>query len=188
MDQHRSGPRRSAVAREAILAATARTFVEVGYEHLTIEAIAKAAKVGKQTIYRWWPTRGALIADCLVEGYFLDVNLAVPDTGDIRRDLGAWLESIIAQVDGPNGQSLLRSLIAAAAEDKSVGERLNEALGAERLLRERLDVAVAAGQLSADAPVEYIGQALFGTLIVRGLSRTSVEAAPMRMLVERLLG
>lgn len=178
---------RSSTAREAILAATAREFGRVGYEHLTIEGIAVVAQVSKQTIYRWWPSRGSLIADCLIEGHFFPVDLAVGDSGDVGRDLTSWIDDLLTFVNGPNGEALFRSLIAAAAEDANVGSRLNDSLGATRLISERLESAIAEGQLAADAPVEEIGEALLGAIIVRVLSRTAVERIPLRKLVDRLL-
>ena len=67
----RRGPKRSEEARLAILHAAAARVVAHGYDHLTMEGVAADAKVGKQTIYRWWPSRSALVADCLAERLLL---------------------------------------------------------------------------------------------------------------------
>jgi len=74
----RSGPVRSEAARQAILEATARLLVERGYDHLTMEGIAATAGVGKQTVYRWWPSKGAVIAECL-EGAGYEVVFQVTE-------------------------------------------------------------------------------------------------------------
>src|SRR5687768_4995339 len=58
--------RRSEPARRAILAAALDQVAEVGYAKLSIEGIAGAAGVGKQTIYRWWPSKGAVLLDSLL--------------------------------------------------------------------------------------------------------------------------
>ena len=50
----------------AILEAAAALFAESGYEHLTIEGIARRAGVGKQTIYRWWSSKGDVIAEAIL--------------------------------------------------------------------------------------------------------------------------
>ncbi|MEV4089583.1 helix-turn-helix domain-containing protein, partial [Nonomuraea fuscirosea] len=76
--------RRSERSRQAILDAARELVSEVGYAKLTIEAIAARAGVGKQTIYRWWPSKGAVVLDA-----FLALSeagpgrsMALPDTGD----------------------------------------------------------------------------------------------------------
>ncbi len=53
------GRPRSEVARAAILTAASALLDEAGCAALTIEGIAARAGVGKRTIYRWWPTKGA---------------------------------------------------------------------------------------------------------------------------------
>jgi AcrR family transcriptional regulator len=170
-NEHRSGPVRSTAAREAILAATARLFHNQGYDRLTIEGIAKEAGVGKQTIYRWWPSRGALIGECLAEGRLIPVDFVVPDTGDLAADVETWLRSVLSILEAPEGGLLLRSLVAAATEDAGVGAHLGESLGVEKYLSSRLRSGIAAGQLPEDAPVDQIGRAILGAIIVESLGR-----------------
>lgn len=184
--EHRAGPTRSEAARESILDATARLFREQGYDHLTIEGIAREAGVGKQTIYRWWPSRGALIADCLIEGRMFPVDFEVPDTGDLVADVESWLGDIIAILREPSGSALLRSLVGAAAEDAGVGDQLSASLGVERHLAARLHAGIRDGQLTASAPVEQLGDAILGAIIVATVSRRqSLES--LRGLVRHLL-
>ncbi|MCS5735233.1 TetR/AcrR family transcriptional regulator [Herbiconiux daphne] len=186
-NEHRNGPVRSAAARDAILEATARLFQSEGYDHLTIEGIAKEAGVGKQTIYRWWPTRGALIADCLSDGRLFAVDFAVPDTGDLVADVEQWLDTVIPILDAPGGGALLRSLVAAAAEDSAVGDHLSESLGVERHLSERLTAGIRDGQLAPGAPVDELGHAILGTIIVQVLSRQDDATDRLRQLVRFML-
>ncbi len=162
---------RSTAAREAILDATARLFHNQGYDRLTIEGIAKEAGVGKQTIYRWWPSRGALIGECLAEGRLIPVDFVVPDTGDLAADVESWLRSVLAILDAPAGGDLLRSLVAAATEDAGVGAHLGESLGVEKYLTARLRGGIRDGQLPEDAPVEQLGRSILGAIIVESLSR-----------------
>ncbi len=63
-----TGRRRNAAAREAILDATFDLLREQGTGGVTIDAIAEAAGVGRQTIYRWWPTKGAVVAEAMTRG------------------------------------------------------------------------------------------------------------------------
>ncbi|MCP2258834.1 transcriptional regulator, TetR family [Streptoalloteichus tenebrarius] len=69
--------RRSERSRQAILTAALDLVVEIGYRKMTIEAIAARAGVGKQTIYRWWPSKGAVVFDAILA-------LSQGDTGDTR--------------------------------------------------------------------------------------------------------
>ena len=91
--ERRRGAARSEPARVAILTATAKLFAEQGYDHLTMEGIAAEARVGKQTIYRWWRSKSALIADCLIAGLLIPEWLTPANTGSERADLTAWLDS-----------------------------------------------------------------------------------------------
>ncbi|NYD67573.1 TetR/AcrR family transcriptional regulator [Agromyces atrinae] len=187
MSDHRQGPVRSEAARIAVLEATARLFATRGYDHMTMEGVAAEAGVSKQTIYRWWPSKGALIADCLLERRLLPDQLTLPDTGDVRADLTSWIATIFRVLDRA-GESLLRSLIAAAAENVEVGQRLHASLGMESSLTDRLRSAIDAGELRADAPLAEIGEALVGSLILRALSRQTVDEAGAARFVTAVLG
>lgn len=184
----RRGAVRSDAAHRAILEATARLFAERGYDHLTIEGIAVEAGVSKQTIYRWWPGRGDLIAECLLEGLLLPDRLIPASTGDVRADLLAWLREISVALGGPSGEGLLRSLVAAAAENADVGRRLYDSLGAASSLAERLEKAIEQGDLRSDAPVQEIAEALVGAIILRALSRDRADADTAPRLIDAVLG
>ncbi|MGA1836942.1 TetR/AcrR family transcriptional regulator [Herbiconiux sp. 11R-BC] len=188
MTENRRGPARSERARVAILEATARIFAARGYDHLTMEGIAAEAKVSKQTIYRWWPDRGALVADCLIENMLLPGDFVPPDTGDLRADLTSWLDGLFDFTAQPGGESIMRSLIAAGAENAEVGRRLNEAMGVTTVLVGRLRRAVGTGELRADAPFEEISEALMGAFIVRALTRAPSSPGVTGRLVTAVLG
>jgi AcrR family transcriptional regulator len=185
----RSGPVRSEPARRAILAATAELLAERGYDHLSIEGIAARAGVGKQTIYRWWPSKGAVIAECLLEGMLLSNRLRLPDTGDIRRDLTTWVETVFGLLATDEGEGILRSLIAAAAEHAEVGRRLRDSLSGSDSVSGRLERAVGtAPNLQEGAPVDEIADALIGAVLLRALSRTPTEPGDVDRLVQAVLG
>lgn len=179
---------RSEAARVAVLDATARLFGTRGYDHLTMEGIAAEAGVSKQTIYRWWTSKGALVADCLLEGRLLRERFLPEDTGDVRADFAAWLSRIFGLLQEPQGEVLLRSLIAAAAENAVVGKRLRETLGASSVVTVRLQKAIDSGELRADAPPEEIVEALVGAVILRALSREPADAHVVGRLLKATLG
>ncbi|HYY19680.1 MAG TPA: helix-turn-helix domain-containing protein, partial [Streptosporangiaceae bacterium] len=84
--------RRSIRSHQAILAATTQLLAEVGYTALTIEGVATRARVGKATVYRWWPSKGALVMEAM--GTALDMT-RVTETGDLRHDLLAIGKGIV---------------------------------------------------------------------------------------------
>jgi len=188
MTDHRQGPVRSEAARLAILEATARLFLSKGYDHLTMEGIAAEAGVGKQTIYRWWPSKGDVVADCLLDGLLLPDSLRPQDTGDIRADLVAWITGIFHVLDRPDGEGLLRSIIAAAAGNADVGRRIYESLGATSSMADRIRKAIDDDELPADTPVEEVGEAIVGAVILRALSRSTIDEPGATRLVTALLG
>ncbi|GAA2076198.1 TetR/AcrR family transcriptional regulator [Microbacterium hatanonis] len=185
----RSGPVRSEAARLSILEATAALIAERGYDHLTMEGIAARAGVGKQTIYRWWPSKGAVTAECLFEGMLVPGRFQLPHTGDVRRDLASWLGEIFGYLGSEQGESILRSLIGAAAENADVGRRLRDALFRADSLSARLTAAIGTtSNLPPDAPVEELAEALIGAVLLRALSREPVAPGDAERLLDAVLG
>lgn len=185
----RSGPVRSEAARQSILQATAELFVERGYDHLTMEGIAARAGVGKQTIYRWWTSKSAVLAECLLEGRLLPDRLMLPDTGDIRRDLTAWLGAIGALLAGDDGEGILRSLIAAATDNVEIGRRLRDSLSGVESVSGRLASAIGTTpHLQPGAPVDEIAETLIGAVLLRALSRSPLDESAIGGILTAVLG
>jgi AcrR family transcriptional regulator len=168
--------RRSARAREAILRATRELLPETGYGRLTIEGIAARAGVGKQTIYRWWPSKGAVVFDALLEDAGATAeDRALPDTGDIGRDLRTVLRETVEELLDPETDRLQRTITAEIQHDPALADEL-----VARLLRpqmqataDRLRAAQEAGQLAPDIDVDLAAELLFGPLLHRWLLRTA---------------
>lgn len=180
----RSGPVRSEAARLAILEAAVALFTERGYDHLTMEGIARRAGVGKQTIYRWWPGKGDVLAEAILEGLLLGGRRELPDTGDARTDLATWLGDLFALRASAEGEGLLRSLIAAAAGNAETGRRLRAEILAAPLM-ERLSQALG----GVDGPrLNAAADALVGAVILRALSREEVDGDDVLLLVDAIVG
>jgi AcrR family transcriptional regulator len=86
--QH-TGRRRNEAARQAILASAANLLRSNDAATVSVDAIARQAGVGKQTIYRWWPSKGALLLEALLDR--ARVVALTPDTGDLEADLRVFL-------------------------------------------------------------------------------------------------
>lgn len=84
------GARRNPASQEAILDAAEAVLQESGIGGFSIEAVARRARAGKPTIYRWWPNRTALMLD--VYRRFKNAR-GFPDTGTLRGDLVSLLEN-----------------------------------------------------------------------------------------------
>lgn len=109
-----SGNRRNPHTHRAILTATLQLLETVHYPDLTIESIASAAKVGKATVYRWWPSKGALVAEAISS--VLSVERP-PDSEDLHADLVAAAEISIRNYAQPPAGILIVALAADLASD-----------------------------------------------------------------------
>ncbi|GAA1653330.1 TetR/AcrR family transcriptional regulator [Nonomuraea maheshkhaliensis] len=168
--------RRSERSRQAILAAARELVSEVGYAKLTIEAIAARAGVGKQTIYRWWPSKGAVVLDAFLalseagpEG-----SMALPDTGDVAADLKAVMRATVAEFADPAFEGPIRALNAEIINDPALAAQYREKLAGpvDEAKKERLRSAQRAGQLAADADLDLALELLYAPLYQRWLLRT----------------
>jgi AcrR family transcriptional regulator len=79
-------PRVDGDREEQILCATLDLLIEVGYDRLTMDAIAAQAKASKATLYRRWETKANLVIEAVTRSPHAGVD-AVPDTGSLRGDL-----------------------------------------------------------------------------------------------------
>ena len=163
--------RRRSSSHRAILAATRELIAQQGYGRLTIEGIAARAGVGKQTIYRWWPSKGAVAIEALLDEVQPDIEF--PSTGDFRADLEAVLGSVAQLLADPRTGPPLTALLAETQHDEALREIWQAALF--RPIRgryvERVAAARAAGELHGDATDEEILDCAFGPLWFRALTR-----------------
>jgi AcrR family transcriptional regulator len=169
-----TGRRRNEAAREAILDAAFRLISDPAVETMTIDAIASEAGVGRQTIYRWWPSKGAVVAEALAE----HARAVVPerDTGSLRGDLEAFLVDSFAGLQNAGLAARLRQIVAGAQQDEHVAQALADFTAVRRAaLRALLARGQAAGELAPDADLDMLVDMAYGVLYYRLL----VGHAPM---------
>lgn len=166
--------RRSDATRRAILTAAIDLLGEVGYPKLTIEGIARAAGVGKQTIYRWWASKGSLIFEAFLAFAGDGETAALPDTGDLAADLKLVLRATVDELDDPRYDKAMRAMHVEIVNDHLLaGEyvaRLEKPM--RELKKERLRAAQRVGQLAEDVELEVAIDMLFGPVLNRWLQRT----------------
>ena len=116
------GRPRSALAREAVLHAADDLLVEVGYEALTMKGIAERARVGRQTVYRWWTSK----AEILFEACGLDARreLTTPP-GSPSVVLADYLERLLVFLNDSDAGATYLALLGASRVDREVAALLS---------------------------------------------------------------
>jgi AcrR family transcriptional regulator len=161
------GRRRSARAHEAIIQATQELLVERGYRELTIEGVAARAGVGKQTIYRWWRSRAALVLEAYLAG---SEPVSLPaDSGSTREDVRAlvlWLADVLSL---PIGRPVVAGLIADLQHDPDLAEGFRgDVVPARRqAMLAALERGRDRGEIRADADLAVAVDALHGAVFYR---------------------
>lgn len=121
------GARRNPETETAVLDAAAAIIREEGFGRLTMEAVARRARAGKATVYRWWPSRAHLLLALYSRA---KSTLVEPDTGDMVQDLTLYLHQMLGQLTGSDGQEplapMLRLLIAEAQMDDAIRQALQK--------------------------------------------------------------
>ena len=79
-------PRVEGERQDEILDATLALLIEVGYDRLTMDAVAKRSRASKATLYRRWETKASLVIDALLRAKGAP-HVELPDTGTLRGDL-----------------------------------------------------------------------------------------------------
>ncbi|MYW15097.1 TetR family transcriptional regulator [Streptomyces sp. SID2955] len=159
----RSGPDLTA----AIMRTTLELGRELGYAKLSIEAIAARAGVGKHTVYRRWPSKGALLLDSLLS--LSESALDYPDTGDVAADLRRQIYEAVDLLAAEPLRPLFQALVGEAQLDPGVAAALNERFIAPQAAKTvaRLAVARDQGQLAPDFDLDLAMAILSGPLYFR---------------------
>ncbi|RWC08384.1 MAG: TetR/AcrR family transcriptional regulator [Mesorhizobium sp.] len=141
------GAKRNPESADAIIEAAEAVLREAGYAGFSIEAVARRARAGKPTIYRWWPSKAAL----LIEIYQRQKHVETPDTGNVEDDLAGFLENLFTHWrDTPSG-NIYRSLIAEAQSDEAAAAVLAEYSKERRShTGQIIERAKARGEVAAD--------------------------------------
>jgi AcrR family transcriptional regulator len=164
---HGRGRRPADEVRADVLRAVGELLLTEGSADLTFERAARLAGVSKTTLYKWWPSKGALALD----GYFhaVEQTLAFPDTGDIRADLLSQLRAFATVMTQTRGGRVMAELIGQAQTDPDLATAYRALYSAERrrLAADRMRKAQAAGQIRAEVDVQVLVDQLWGAVYHR---------------------
>jgi AcrR family transcriptional regulator len=174
--------------REAILGAAIMLVAEIGYDRMTVEALAARAGVSKPTIYRRWPGGKKEIVVEAIRAKHVDAE-SLPDAGSLRGDLLGLLGAMIEHTD--EDAHLAAGLISQLRDSDELATLMREEV--VTLERQRYGVliarAVARGELSADARItpllpDVAGSVVFTRAVVTG---EPLDEAFLEELVDHVL-
>ena len=173
--------------REAeILAVTLRLLQEHGYDRLTVEAVAGAARASKATVYRRWPSKAELVLAAFTEGIR---QVAVPpNTGTLRDDLVSMGDAICEQ--GNQHASTIRAVLLEASRHPALNDALQHQFLDQReaLMRHILQQAVDRGEICATAITDELWDVLPGYLIFRSIIPSQPpDHATVQLLVDEVV-
>jgi AcrR family transcriptional regulator len=161
----RQRPRVEGGREDEILDATVEVVAELGYDRLTMDAVATAAKASKATLYRRWSTKAELVVDAISRAKGCPVPDYI-DTGSLRGDL----ISLSCEEGGFTSEmpmSVMAGLLTALHRDADLQNAFKERFLAPRLavVAQVYERAVRRGEIAADVDIELLSQTLPAVII-----------------------
>jgi len=162
------GRPRSEQARQAILRTTLKILGKNGFSDFKIEEVAAHASVGKATVYRWWPNKGALIADAFASS--TTRKLRFPDTGSVYADMSQQMRQLIKIFRSRRGR-IVSAILAAGQSDKDLIEAFRERFlwPRRREAYATLRRGIERGELRRDLDPDLLLDSLYGPIYMRFL-------------------
>ena len=162
-----SRPRVEGAREDEILDATLELLLEVGYDRLTMDAVAKASRASKATLYRRWETKPSLVVDAMVRAKQAP-SVDPIDTGSLRGDLLATFCGAHG-IDRNAATGALGSVITALSSDPEFAALFREKFIAPKVAASRqiYDRALERGEIGPDVDLEIVAPALAGILLHR---------------------
>jgi AcrR family transcriptional regulator len=164
------GRPRSEESRQAILRSTLKLLKEAGFPQLSIEAIAADADVSKATVYRWWPTKAALVADAFTAS--AEQELRFPDTGSVRKDMSLQMRQVIRVFRSQRGK-VVAALLGGGQSDLELLAAFRERFLWPRRQQayQTLQRGIDRGELPAGIDMDLTLDSLYGPIYMRFLIR-----------------
>ncbi|MEO7350358.1 MAG: TetR/AcrR family transcriptional regulator [Marmoricola sp.] len=162
-------PRVEGAREEEILDATLQLLLEVGYDRLTMDAVATRARASKATLYRRWEGKPSLVVEAMVRAKQAP-SIEQHDTGSLRGDLISTFCGSHGMAHG-DATGVLGSVITALASDPEFAELFREAFIAPKIKVSQAiySRAIERGEIRADVDVDIIAPALAGILLHRSI-------------------
>jgi AcrR family transcriptional regulator len=186
-DRRRSiGARRNPETERAILDAAEAIMAEDGIAGFSIEAVAKRARAGKPTIYKWWPGKTALLLDVYHRQKPASVHM---DTGTVEGDVFAFLTGVFAHWGDTGAGQVFRFIVAEAQRD-AVAEASLADYAVERRVQsgQIFQRGIDRGELRADVDTGICADLLAGFIWKRLLTgRIERDPEELRKVARQLV-
>jgi AcrR family transcriptional regulator len=163
------GRPRDEEVRARILLSAARLLEDVGFNNVTIEAIAEHAGASRATIYRWWPTKASVLIEAFREA--VASELPFPDTGSLDEDVRLQLLGFAAMLTGSRGR-IFAAFLAGAQTEPEVADAFRKAWIAPRRAEAKkvLIRHQTSGVLSPDMDLDIAIEMMYAPLYYRLLT------------------
>ncbi len=150
----------------------------MGYVRLTVEGVAARAGVGKTTVYRWWPSKSALVLEAVESGR----TAPPPPTGDVRADVRAAMEAMVKNMGDPLANTLLALAVDLLHETPDHLDPVNLFEAGRGAVGDILEAAARGGELPSDVDTGLLQDIYAGTLLYRLLCRRTTSDAVDQLL------
>lgn len=173
--------------REAICAAVFELLGEVGYDRMSMDAVAARARASKATIYRAWENKPELVMEALTQRYGDTPD--APDTGSLRGDLTSLLTAACTVVNGDDG-AIVMGLLTAASRDADLARTMHRVLYDMKhpLYETMLGRAVARGEVPAGTDAHLLHELVHALVLTKRLQGSeALDEAYVARVVDRVL-
>lgn len=149
-----------------IFEATLIVLDEVGYDLLTMDAVAQRAKASKATLYRRWKGKPELVVAAIMAH---KGDAVVPDTGTLRGDLLEAYCGASGGLNDPVAQSVLSAVVTAMGRDPEFAEVYRrDFIGPKiEVSRQVYERARSRGEVHPDSDLSFLAPALAGIVLHR---------------------
>ncbi|MCO7125240.1 TetR/AcrR family transcriptional regulator [Sporolactobacillus shoreicorticis] len=185
--QKRKSRRRGTELEDALLTAAWQQLHDLGYQKLTIEGIAAAAGTTKTVLYRRWPKKAQIVVAAF-KRFGPKVDIATPNTGDLRTDLLTLLSSPVVAFSSL-GQETIQGLIS-----EQIGESMDKifaAVNSNNMIRQSIDKiltsAAARGEVNPDTVTERMKNLPTLLFINELLTHGTLTKATVAEIVDTIL-
>ncbi len=158
-------PRVEGDREREILDAALEVLAEVGYDRLTMDAVAQRAKASKATLYRRWNSKATLVVDALATQTAIP---PVPDSGDLRTDLLTAFCGMGGLTDHDTTQTFGAVMTALSTDPEFAVEFRTRVLQPKaQLSRTLFQRAADRGEIRTDIDLDLVAPALAGIVLHR---------------------